>query len=80
MKFNEKEEYLKFMILIKLRYNIQMCKIRLKHRKEWLERDPYNYSNELKYKATLDFCNENIRIAKELFNINITNDFSEINK
>lgn len=79
MQHTEKEEYLLFMILIKLRYNIQMSKIRLKHRKEWLERDPYNYSNELKYKATLAFCNENIRIAKVLFNINITNDFSEIN-
>ena len=56
-----------------------MCKIRLNQRKEWLERDPFDYTSDLKYKATLDFCNENIRIAKELFNINITDDLSEIN-
>lgn len=76
---NEKEEYLKFMILIKLRYNIGLCKIRLKNDKELIKNNPYNSYFELKYNDTLDFYNENIRITKELFNIDINDNTEPIN-
>ena len=54
------------MILIKLRYNIGLCKIRLKDDKELIKNNPYNSYFELKYNDTFDFYKENIRITKEL--------------
>lgn len=79
MSVNEKEEYLKFMIIITLRHNIDQCKTNLEYRKEKLKNDPNNYTSNYKYNETLDFYNGNIRIAKELFNLDITDDYSELN-
>lgn len=79
MQINEKEEYLKFMIIIKIRYNIELCKIRLKYKEEKMKSNPYNLLTNEKYNNTLKFYNENIRILKELFNIEITNNINILN-
>lgn len=79
MQVNEKEEYLKFMILIKLRYNIEICKYRLKSNKELIEKDPDNFYSNRRYNDTLDFHNKNIKILNELFNINVTDNLNNIN-
>lgn len=64
MLANEKEEYLKFMILIKIRYNIEECENSLKFKKKLMEENtnPYdNYYYERQYNDMLNFYNENIK-------------------
>lgn len=78
MKINEKEEYLRFMILIKLRDNIYRCKINIKRGEEILKKEPDNFQYNYRYNDTLDFYNENIRITKELFNIDVKDGIDDI--
>lgn len=80
MLINQKEIYLKFMILVKLRYNVEICKCRIKDNEEILKKDPDNFHYNCRYNDTLNFYNENIRIAKELFNIEINDNLEQINE
>lgn len=77
----KKEEYLKFMILIKIRYNIEECENSLKFKKKLMKENtnPYdNYYYERQYNDMLDFYNENIKILNELFNIRVKDNFNDI--
>lgn len=81
MLINEKEEYLKFMILIKTRYNLEECYNSLKFKKKLMEENTNYYDNylyERQYNEMLAFYNENIKILNQLFNIDVLDDFNDI--
>lgn len=74
-----KEDYLKFLIMIRLRNNIDKCMTILKQKKECLKNDPNNYMHNYRYENILAFYKENIRIAKELFNVDLEGNIELIN-
>lgn len=73
---NLKQEYLDFLIMLTIRYNIGLCEIRLEQRREFNKK--YIYDN--KYNSTLRFKEKNIEIANNLFNINLLDNLDDLDK
>lgn len=73
---NSKEEYLNFLIMLTIRYNVDLCKIRLEQRNELNKK----YTYDSKYNGTLRFKEKNIEIANNLFNVNLSDSLDDLDK
>lgn len=62
--------------MLTIRYNINLCNIRIAQRKEFKKECMY----DSKYNSTLEFKEKNIEIAGDLFNVDLSNDLDALDK